>query len=322
MNRHSPGRQPSQGESLLERVARSYDLAPRPLATRPAAKPAAIAEPVPASESASTPVPVEAGLVIPLRPAVPYRPAPHHQVSVDRDALAAHGLIDPQAPSSLLGEEFRAIKRPILLDAFGARGHEPVERGRMVLVGSARPGDGKSFSAVNLALSLAGEKDTAVLLVDADFAKPSVPRFLGLEPSEGLLDALRDPTADAERFVLDTDIAGLSVLPAGTPGQDDTELLTSNRADRVLDALMTADPRRLVVFDTPPVLAASPAAVLARHMGQVLFVVRADRTTQADVTDAIEAFGEDVRLHLMLNAVKFTAGGRRFGSYYGYGDRQ
>ena len=322
-SRHGMGDDPTRGDatghrsrsggSLIERAADAFPFAPRPLSS------AAMDDPARAPQEVEAPAgtPRDATAIVPLR-----APASHRRGTVDRAALAENGLLDPTAAPGLLAEEFRAIKRPILLDGFGARGHDAADRGRMVLVGSPRPGDGKSFCAANLALSLASEKDIAVLLVDADFAKPSVPRLLGLETDGqgGLLDALRDRTADVEGWIVDTDVPGLSVLPAGTPGRDDTELLTSNRAAAVLDRLMATDPRRMIVFDTPPVLVASPARVLATHVGQILLVVRADRTREQDVSDAVEAFGGEAKLHLMLNAVSFTAGGSRFGSYYGYGD--
>ncbi len=301
-------RRTAAGGSMLERAADVFAFKPRPLP-----RVAARAKP----PLAETVEPVTDETVVSLRPRVE-----HRRGVVDRERLAERGLLDPATPPTLLAEEFRALKRPILLDAFGARGHDPVERGRMVLVGSARQGDGKTFCAVNLALSLASEKDLDVLLVDADFARPSVPDALGIEGRAGLLDALRDPGTDAEGLVIDTDVAGLSVLTAGTSERDDTELLTAHRAGEVFDRLLAADPRRLILFDTPPVLAASPAAVLAHHVGQILLVVRADRTTETDVTHAVEAFGDKARLHLMLNAVTFTAGGRRFGSYYGQGNDQ
>ena len=312
-------RRAADGGSLLERAADAFAFTPRPLprAVAPAKPPLPkVAAPVAVSVSPAAATVVRADdTVVPLRPTVP-----HRRATVDRERLAERGLLDPATPPTLLAEEFRALKRPILLDALGARGHEAVERGRAVLVGSARQGEGKTFCAINLALSLASEKDLDVLLVDADFVRPSVPDALGLEPGEGLLDALRDPAADAEALVIDTDVAGLSVLTAGTSGRDDTELLTAQRAGAVFDRLLAADPRRLILFDTPPVLAASPAAVLAHHMGQILLVVRADRTTEADVASAVEAFGDTARLHLMLNAVTFTSAGRRFGSYYGQGE--
>ena len=267
-----------------------------------------MAPPAPAHDDTSAAEDVASGLAI------------HQSVALDRAVMARHGLVDPSAAPTLLAEEFRALKRPILLDAFGARNHPPVDRGRMVLVGSPRPGDGKSFCAANLALSLASETDVAVLLVDADFAKPSLPCLIGIPPTIGLLDALRDPALSAASLVQDTDVPGLAVLQAGTNGRDDTELLSSRNAAAVLERLMAADPRRLVVFDTPPVLVASTASVLARHCGQVLLVVRADRTTEPDVVHALDSFDDHAKLHLMLNGVSFTAGGRRFGSPYGYGE--
>ena len=191
-------------------------------------------------------------------------------------------------------------------------------RSQTILVCSAKPGEGKTFCSINLALSLAAERDVEVLLVDADFAKPDVMARLGLDEGPGLLDALADPTIDAERCIVRTDIPTLSLLPAGTHTHNDTELLTSKRTDQVLDALVAADPRRIVIFDSPPALAASPASVLAAAVGQVMMVVRADRTSDGDLREAVQLLDGCAHIQLVLNSVTFTPGGARFGSYYGY----
>ncbi len=190
----------------------------------------------------------------------------------------------------------------------------------MILVCSAQPDEGKTFCAINLALSMAAEKDVEILLVDADFAKPDVLVRLGLPEGPGLLDALAGSVAHVEDCIIDTDIPQLSVLPAGTKTNMDTELLASERARAILDGLGAANPRRIVIFDSPPALAASPASVLAGQAGQVMLVVRADRTSESDLREATAMLDACEHIQLVLNGVSFQPGGRRFGSYYGYGE--
>lgn len=282
--------------SLLERAAEVYDLSEH-FRTRGAA-----AAPDPAPEHPPLPVaPLIAGPV----------------AAIDRDRLAERGFLLPGAPVSMLAEEFRLIKRQLLLTAgtiVGAGG----KRSQMILVCSAKPAEGKTFCSINLALSLAAERDVEILLIDADFAKPDVVATLGLEEGPGLLDVLADPTLEVEHCVVRTDIPQLSLLPAGARSNDDTELLTSKRTEQILDQLVAADPRRIVIFDSPPALAASPASVLAASVGQVMMVVRADSTSDSDLREAVRLLDGCEHIQLVLNAVTFTPGGARFGSYYGY----
>jgi exopolysaccharide/PEP-CTERM locus tyrosine autokinase len=246
-------------------------------------------------------------------PATPFRYG-----TVDREGLLDAGFILPDAPVSALAEEFRIIKRQLLLKVSG-RGELPAEKRQTILVCSAQPDEGKTFCALNLALSLAGERDVEVLLVDGDFAKPEILSILGLEGGPGLIDAIADEKSDPNAFVIETDVRGLSVLPAGRQANDVTELLSSERTRQVLAALTRNHPRRVVIFDSPPALMASPASVLATHVGQVVMIVRADQTTEADLKEAVALLSGCEHVSLMLNATGFAVGGRRFGSYYGYG---
>jgi len=140
---------------------------------------------------------------------------------------------------------------------------------------------------------------------------------LGLEDSLGLLDILADQRLDPESCVVRTDVPQLSLLPAGQRSHADTELLASHRTEAVLDRLLAANPRRIIIFDTPPALAASPASTLALLVGQVMLVVRADRTTEADVREAVNLLDGCEHIHLVINSVSFEPGRGRFGSYYG-----
>jgi exopolysaccharide/PEP-CTERM locus tyrosine autokinase len=239
--------------------------------------------------------------------------------SVDREALRKGGMIVPGGSITPLAEEFRLVKRQLLLTARTVSGKD-AQRARMILVCSAQPNEGKTFCAINLALSMAAEKDVEILLVDADFAKPDVLERLGLPEGPGLLDVLSGAVGNAEDCIIETDVPQLCVLPAGTKSHSDTEMLASDRARAVLDGLAAANPRRIVIFDSPPALAASPASVLALHAGQVMLVVRADRTSESDLREATAMLDACEHIQLVLNSVSFQPGGRRFGSYYGYGE--
>jgi Mrp family chromosome partitioning ATPase len=240
-----------------------------------------------------------------------------HQIN--RQHLREQGLIVPEGSVSTLFEEFRIVKRQLLLNAnqLAQQGMGPAAQ--RLLICSPHPGEGKSFTAVNLALAIAAEKETEVLLVDADFAKPSVLSMLGLPGGPGLMDALTDPKLDVADCVIGTDIAGLWVLPAGGTSAADSENLTTSRTHQVLDRLTQGTPNRFVIFDSPPVLAASPAAELAKYAGQAVVVARCDRTGQGALEDAIKLLSACPNIQLLLNAVHFSPSGRRFGTYYGYG---
>jgi protein-tyrosine kinase len=330
MNKHSPIKPPA---SLLERANEVYDFgaalrgmpAPtsipaeeiKPKAYIPVA-PASVAAPAPVVPVAEPVRPVAAQIAAPMQAPAPRAKAARF-ATIDRDHLRATNYIDPYGPVTGLSEEFRIVKRQLLLAARGGKGVETVEHGERILICSANPNEGKTFCAVNLALSMATEKDNRVLLVDADFAKPSVLARLGIESSPGLMDALADPSMDVEDLVIATDIEGLSVLPAGAQTNQDTEYLAAARTSAVLDQLTRHDPSRIVIFDSPPALAASPASVLALHCGQAVMVVHADVTTDSALRDALSLLSGCEHIQLLLNRAKFSPTGRKFGSYYGYG---
>jgi Mrp family chromosome partitioning ATPase len=180
------------------------------------------------------------------------------------------------------------------------------------------PDEGKTFCAINLALSLAAEREREVLLIDADFPKPecspSSPRRRGRAGRRAGRSRGR-----SRSLVIRTDVPGLSVLPAGRHVSNVTELLASERTREVFDRLGDANPRRILLFDAPPALLASPASVLAAHAGQLLLVVRADQTTESDLRETVALLSACTEIRLLLNGAGFAATGRRFGSYYGYG---
>jgi exopolysaccharide/PEP-CTERM locus tyrosine autokinase len=261
---------------------------------------------------APAPQPVVAEAPRPVRRSL----APVRTAIVDREKMRQAGFLVPEGAPGPLAEELRLVKRH-LLRAVAAHKNMPEAKRRSVLVASAQPDEGKTFCALNLALSLAGEQDVEVLLVDGDFPKPEILATLGIEAGPGLVDALADPAADVESFVVATDIEGLSVLPSGRQANNVPELLASERTREVLDALAAADPRRIILFDSPPALMASSAGVLAGHVGQVLVVVRADQTVEADLKETIGLLSASNDIALVLNGAGFAASGRRFGYYEG-----
>jgi len=306
--------------SLIERAADIYDFSAA-LRGRPAAQPAEATETPAAAQpeqpAAPLPSPVPALLAPdPARFVPPVASWSGLAHPIDRAMLAEAGIIQPDSEATGVSEEFRIVKRRVLSAAFDEQGR-PSGRANFVLVNSAHPGEGKTWCAINLAISLAAEQDLEVLLVDADFGKPGICARLGLPEGPGLMDALVDPQMAVEQAVLRTDIPQLSVLPAGQQVRNDTEFLASDRTRQVLDRLDERERRRIIIFDSPPVLAASPAAELARHVGQTVFVVRADRTSEAALRDAVNLLGACPLIRLLLNGVKFSASGRQFGTYYG-----
>ena len=232
-------------------------------------------------------------------------------VEIDRQHLDDGGLIVPEDPVTGLLEEFRIVKREVLADARA----EGSPLARRILVCSPHSGEGKTYCATNLAIALAAERGLEVLLVDADVVNPSVCDRLGIDPDEGLMDALADPAIKPEELVIETDIPGLFVLPAGRATVLDAEYLASARTAEVLDRLTVGAPDRILIFDTPPALAASPAAELAQHVGQALLVVRADDTSRAALEDARQLLSACSDIKLLLNAARYSPSGRRFGSY-------
>lgn len=308
---------PLRRPSLLERAATVYDFDAAFRAR------GADARPIPA-DAVTEPLAMATAPDV-VAPAPEPTPKPGVQnraqsvVTIDPARFADQGLLTPGAPVNALAEEFRLIKRQLLLTARTvAASHGP--RARAILVGSANAHEGKTYCAINLALSLAAEREIEVVLVDADVAKPDVLVRLGLDDRPGLLDVLADPRAQIEDYIVRTNVPQLSLLPAGTRSNQDTELLASARTPELLDALLAADPRRIIVFDSPPALAASPAATLALHVGQIMLVVRADRTSESDLREAVALLDGCEQIQLVLNAVAHAPNGRRFGSYYGMED--
>lgn len=235
---------------------------------------------------------------------------------INRARLHRMGVISPDAEKTQIAEEFRIIKRPLIANAFG-QGTARVKNGNLIMVTSALPGEGKSFCAINLAISMAMEMDRTVLLVDADVAKPRIPEYLGIHADRGLLDVLQDDKLKLSDVLIKTDIAKLTLLPAGRTYKRATELLASAAMTRLVADIGNRYPDRIILFDSPPLLATSESSVLATHMGQIVMVVEAERTPQEAVREALSHIQSCEVVGMLLNKTTPTPGTDYYYGYYG-----
>lgn len=236
--------------------------------------------------------------------------------SINLARLHRMGVVAPDAEKSQIAEEFRIIKRPLIANAFG-QGAARVKNGNLIMVTSSLPGEGKSFCAINLAISMAMEMDRTVLLIDADVAKPRVPEYLGIHADKGLLDVLQDKDLKLSDVLIKTDIAKLTVLPAGRTYKRATELLASAAMTRLVEDIGNRYPDRIILFDSPPLLATSESSVLATHMGQIVMVVEAEKTSQEAVREALSHIQSCEVVGMLLNKTTPTPGADYYYGYYG-----
>jgi protein-tyrosine kinase len=250
---------------------------------------------------------VVAGGARPMEPRPPYmRPVSvetepsevaRSSVTLDLERLQRLGLLVPGETCSPLAQAFRRIKRPLLKNA---QSGAPADRLSLIMVTSAVPGEGKTYCAVNLAMSIAAEIDTSVLLVDADVVHPDAMQRLGVEAKPGLLDVLAGDARELADAVLRSNVPKLSLLPAGTPRGVAAEWLASAAMQQLLERLASA-PHRVVIFDAPPLLGSTEAGVLASRVGQVLLVVEASRTPWDLVAQAFAAVEQSAHVMSVLN---------------------
>jgi protein-tyrosine kinase len=234
-------------------------------------------------------------------------------VEINLETLKRRGFVAPDTPRSQIADEFRIIKRPIIRNSHGPSGVRTA-KGNLIMVTSALPGEGKTFTAINLAMSLAMEVDTTVLLVDGDVAHPDLPNLLGTPRAPGLLDVLTRDDLDIGDVLVRTNIDNLMVLPAGSPHRRATELLASEQMANILRELAARYSDRLIIFDSPPLLATTESRVLATHMGQIVMVVAADSTRQQAVHLALSTIDSCEMIMMMLNKASRTD----VGAYYEY----
>lgn len=241
-----------------------------------------------------------------------------HRVNIDLAALAAKNFVTPESSRSQLADELRVIKRPLLVNARG-NGGAPLKNGNLVMVTSSLPGEGKSFTAINLAMSIAMEMDLRVLLVDADVAHSSVLDYLGLPSAKGLLDVLLNEEVDLGDVLLRTNVEKLSILPGGRRYKHATELLASESMRRLIDEIASRYSDRIIIFDSPPLLVTTESRVLATHVGQIVMVVEAGKTPRAAVAQALKTIESCPVVLMMLNKSAASNSGGYGYAGYGYG---
>jgi receptor protein-tyrosine kinase len=237
-------------------------------------------------------------------------------ITLDIAKLHDQNMITPDGSRSPITEGFRRIKRHVLANLANP-GTGPAIN--LLMVTSPLAGEGKTFCTINLAISIAMEIDRRVLLVDADVAKPSVPRVLGIDADRGLMDVVLDRSIDLADVLLKTNIEGLSILPAGTQNQQATEMLASEAMRTLLKEMAERYHDRIIIFDSPPLLAASEASVLATRMGQIVVVVEAGKTTETELKDALSRIESCNLAGLLLNKGGAPGSGYYGGYGYGYG---
>ena len=225
------------------------------------------------------------------------------RVELDLNRMRDLGMVTAASGRTRLLEDFRVIKRPLLQRAFAERA-EGAKPGNLIMVTSSLPGEGKTYCAINLAMSIAMELDHTVLLVDADVARPSVLRSLGLPAHRGLMDILLDDKIDMADVMLRTNVDTLSILPAGTSTPRATELLASSAMSTLVNEIANRYPDRIVIFDSPPLLLTSESRVLASHMGQIVMVVEAQTTTQHAVKEALHQLEGYPNVNLIYNKTR------------------
>jgi len=290
--------------SIIEKAASRIDLrsatAAHPPVQDKAAEPLHDINAAPAAASAAAPAAQPAARTGTERPA---QKTSTRRVDLDLDRMRDLGMVTAAGGRTRLLEDFRVIKRPLLQRAFAERkpGDKPAN---LIMVTSSLPGEGKTYCAINLAMSIAMELDHTVLLVDADVARTSVLRALGLPAHRGLMDILLDDKLDMADVMLRTNVDTLSILPAGTSNPRATELLASSTMSALVTEIANRYPDRVVIFDSPPLLLTSESRVLASHMGQIVMVVEAQTTTQHAVKEALHQLEGYPNVNLIYNKTR------------------
>lgn len=254
------------------------------------------------------------------RPGMPAaRVEPRTRVELNLAMLRDAGYLVPDQVRSELAEQFRHLKRPLLRNARAAS-KASGDRSALIMVTSALPGEGKTFCAINLAMSMAMEVDTGVILVDADVVRPNVFARLGIDMEvkpAGLLDVLTRDDIELQDAIVETNVPKLRLMASGDRSRRSTELLASAAMDALLSQLAIEYQDHVLIFDAPPLLLTTESPVLASKVGQVVVVVEAAKTPLNTVRQAFAALQHCPIVLSVLNKCDGSSEGRRYGDYYG-----
>ncbi|KKO49290.1 exopolysaccharide biosynthesis protein [Arsukibacterium sp. MJ3] len=243
--------------------------------------------------------------------------ASNHTVHLDLALLEKKNFVALSSERRLINEEYRVIKRKLINNAFGPLS-KTLNHPNLILVSSSRPGEGKTFSAINLALSIALEQDKTVLLVDADVLRPNVSKTLNISHSLGLTDYLQSSNVTVRDILLSTNVERLKIITAGSPHHLSTELLASERMMQLVNEFATRYSDRIVIFDAPPLLGVNETAVMAAMCGQAVVVVEENRTRLAEIEQSVSLLPKDMAIGFLINKAHRNQGkGYGYGYYYG-----
>jgi len=197
-------------------------------------------------------------------------------------------------PSSMASECFKLLRAKILT-------LNKESRPRSIMITSPQPVDGKTTIATNLAINIAQGINEHVLLVDCDLRRPSVDKLLGIHAKQGLSEYLKQDVSVAS-YLLKTPIEKLQLLPSGRPPSNPSELLASEKMQRLVEELKTRYEDRYVIYDATPAQFAAETTTLSSKIDAVLLVVRAGQTTHMMISEAIENIGRKKILGVVFNA--------------------
>lgn len=238
------------------------------------------------------------------------------KIILNGDRLNERGFIYSSDSAHHIQEEFRHIKRKLLNNAFGLAS-KTLNNSNLIMITSSHPNEGKTYVAINLALSIALEQDKTVLLIDADVLRPSLHREFEFESKKGLLEYLLAEVPSLSDIIYSTNIDNLKLVPAGKPHHLTNELLASERMERLARELAERYPDRIVIFDCPPIIGVTETPVLSDLVGQALVVVEESKTKTDDVKTAVSQLNSDIALGLVMN--KTIRSKKDIYGYYGYG---
>lgn len=243
---------------------------------------------------------------------------PAQELQFDLERLNALGMLTPKSRDIPRLEQYRLIKRSLLKKTpkDEKRAYGQVEasesNAKLILITSALPGEGKTFTALNLVISIAMERDTQVLLIDADLEKRDASRILGVDSAVGLTDLLSNAEIPLGQALFKTSLPNLAILPAGAPHEHHAELIASKEMGHIVSSLCVG--YSVVIADSPPLLLSSDATVLTSLAGQIVIVVQAGQTPEAAVQEAVQLIGPSKQIGFVLN--KDISGVRAHRRYY------
>jgi protein-tyrosine kinase len=238
------------------------------------------------------------------------------ELILDRGRLASYGITMPSSSRSRTVEEFRLVKRNLMAQFSQGESSTDQRSSRLIMVTSARPGEGKTFISLNLALAFASEKDVKALLVDVDTQHSTLQTILDITSQQGIVDVLAG-NCELSEVLIQTNVLNLMVLPSGRGGPHVPELFSSNKMANLMAEMTRRFADRYIIIDTPPCMASSDAAALAPLVGQIVFIVEAHHTQQVEIEASLSMLSACPRISLLLNKSD-TMAGEHFGSYEYY----